>query len=1338
MKNVNFHHWRARFLLQLCCCCLLATATEDAAAAAISYHNHFAVHIPGGSDNPALAEAVATRNGFHNLGQIGSLDDHFLFEHRRLHKRSTTPSHEHSAALETDPDVRWLQQQTELKRTKRDLSDNSKSQQLVMPDPLFHKQWYLNRGAVDGSDMNVQAAWRAGLTGRGVVVTILDDGIQGNHPDLVRNYDPMASTDINGKDDDPTPQDNGDNKHGTRCAGEVAAEAFNDVCGVGVAYNASIGGVRMLDGMVNDAVEAAALSLNPQHIDIYSASWGPEDDGKTVDGPGPLAKKAFINGVKFGRQNKGSIFVWASGNGGRKTDNCNCDGYTNSIFTLSISSATQGGRKPWYLEECSSTLSTTYSSGSPSHDASITTVDQDARLRRDKICTSSHTGTSASAPIAAGICALALEANPQLTWRDMQHIVVLTSNPTPLLHESGWRTNGVGRKYSHKFGYGLMDAFAMAKVAAAWPGVGRQVICETPTQTPNAEIPPRSDDLARVTITTSACAGQEKEINFLEHVQCKVSLHYSPRGALHIVLTSPAGTKSSLLLPRPRDKTNSGFEDWPFLSVHFWGERANGTWTLEVNHSPSGPKAPQSRGILKKWKLFFYGTRDDPLQKISPDSDAKMDAGSRQSASDYYEAADDEYYYNGQVHRAYHHQVQTSLVNRTIMEQSSKIGADGCSVECFGGCTGPGPHQCSKGCKNLKFDSVCVGQCLQQSYETVDRFCHLCHRPCATCFGPEANQCLTCGEGFLLTVDTSKCVTKCPQRYRMDKERGHCLPCPQNCLSCQALLDGGDNNAEEVAEEEEEAICLKCEAGLLLIPDLGTCVASCPPGYYKSEDDTCGACDDACHTCIGPLATQCSLCRQGTFYHERKCVQQCPPGFRPPSDDNNNNNNESPYSHRECLPCPHGCSSCNSDDTCQECSAEWSFSVSSGKCLPMGHSDCPTGSFSDQNSVCRDCHSSCETCKGSSAESCLTCHSNEHPLLHINSCVDVCPASTFRSDSGRCEHCPHACRECTSAEKCTSCHSGYLLVDGRCAANCDESEYMSDGSCYSCHPTCATCRGPDAAHCLSCPLGLNLAGNQCLERCPAGFTLDTSLKSCQKCHSSCLDCFGAGPEKCKSCHPGSKLVHDSCLGCSPKHYYDLSTGDCRPCHDSCASCSGPKHTDCTHCGAPLAFDPWNRTCVACCSAKDGENREQRCCQCGSGRERSVCVQPTRTVSNRKRSDGSSFTPMLSSPDRDVASFAGSRRFVLLVLMTTLALTAMVLLHAVTRRNRLRRTLTSAVSGGGRTKRRWRRPSNRRADGGGAYVQLSTRQNTFYNHDEREDDDAYQDSDERRLMGSSEA
>jgi len=65
-----------------------------------------------------------------------------------------------------------------------------------------------------------------------------------------------------------------------------------------------------------------------------------------------------------GRGGLGSVFVWASGNGGQNGDNCNCDGYTNSVYTLSISSATENGQVPWYSEACPSTLATTYSSGS--------------------------------------------------------------------------------------------------------------------------------------------------------------------------------------------------------------------------------------------------------------------------------------------------------------------------------------------------------------------------------------------------------------------------------------------------------------------------------------------------------------------------------------------------------------------------------------------------------------------------------------------------------------------------------------------------------------------------------------------------------------------------------------------------------------------------------------------------------------------------------------------------------------------------------------------------------------------------------------------------------------
>lgn len=78
--------------------------------------------------------------------------------------------------------------------------------------------------------------------------------------------------------------------------GDIGIRCTHHTTPLYTSFSNFISGVRMLDGIVNDAVEAKALGLNPEHIDIYSASWGPEDDGKTVDGPGPLARRAFIYG----------------------------------------------------------------------------------------------------------------------------------------------------------------------------------------------------------------------------------------------------------------------------------------------------------------------------------------------------------------------------------------------------------------------------------------------------------------------------------------------------------------------------------------------------------------------------------------------------------------------------------------------------------------------------------------------------------------------------------------------------------------------------------------------------------------------------------------------------------------------------------------------------------------------------------------------------------------------------------------------------------------------------------------------------------------------------------
>ena len=79
--------------------------------------NEFAVYVPAGSE---VADRLAAKHGFHNTGQIGDLEDYFLFQHRRLSKRSATESALHQILLTQEPDVKWFEQQKELKRVKRD------------------------------------------------------------------------------------------------------------------------------------------------------------------------------------------------------------------------------------------------------------------------------------------------------------------------------------------------------------------------------------------------------------------------------------------------------------------------------------------------------------------------------------------------------------------------------------------------------------------------------------------------------------------------------------------------------------------------------------------------------------------------------------------------------------------------------------------------------------------------------------------------------------------------------------------------------------------------------------------------------------------------------------------------------------------------------------------------------------------------------------------------------------------------------------------------------------------------------------------------------------------
>ena len=115
------------------------------------------------------------------------------------------------------------------------------------------------------------------------------------------SQDSNSSYDFVSYDNDPAPESSIFYKdaHGTKCAGVIAMSRDNGVCGVGVAHEAKVAGLRLITiHGVTDIQEARALSHSNDKIDIYSNSWGPSDRGFVVEGPRTLAKFALKNGAK--------------------------------------------------------------------------------------------------------------------------------------------------------------------------------------------------------------------------------------------------------------------------------------------------------------------------------------------------------------------------------------------------------------------------------------------------------------------------------------------------------------------------------------------------------------------------------------------------------------------------------------------------------------------------------------------------------------------------------------------------------------------------------------------------------------------------------------------------------------------------------------------------------------------------------------------------------------------------------------------------------------------------------------------------------------------------------
>ncbi len=341
-------------------------------------------------------------------------------------------------------------------------------------NPLFANQWHLlNAGqqvgqpdyqfirGTPGVDINVLPVWEQGYTGAGVVVAVVDSGVELLHPDLIDNIVPGLQFDALDGGNNPNPNFlDPTTAHGTAVAGIIGA-VDNDIGGVGVAPGVGLAGIRLIDAGQDEFATIDVFRYQTDLIDIYNHSWGPADI-RQADGPSAGEVLALRDGFYFGRGGLGSIHVWAGGNGAGSDfigqgnfDYASYDGYVNSRYTIGVGGydhdglyANVDGTVTGYPESGPSILVSAPTGSNAlqigledatgsgivtsdltgdfgyNFDPALNGEQTDRDYLEDTDYTSLFNGTSASTPMVSGVIALMLEANPNLSFRDIQEILI--------------------------------------------------------------------------------------------------------------------------------------------------------------------------------------------------------------------------------------------------------------------------------------------------------------------------------------------------------------------------------------------------------------------------------------------------------------------------------------------------------------------------------------------------------------------------------------------------------------------------------------------------------------------------------------------------------------------------------------------------------------------------------------------------------------------------------------------------------------------------------------------------------------------------------------------------
>ena len=564
------------------------------------------VRLAAGTDVARLATAVGATAG----PEISYAPRHYIL-------RVTQPGAalETAAALATLPGVEHVEPVLKRKLAKR----------LLPNDPLFSQQWTLRNtgqnGATVGADINVTDVWDS-YRGTGITIGVIDDGLQYNHPDFAGNVNTAIDYDYRDDDDDPKPEGTAgiDSKgkvnadsHGTATAGVIAARGNNGIGATGVAYEATLVGLRLIGGTAGDTQEGASLSHSNSVIHIYNNSWGPDDNGSVKGGSGTLALAALQNGVTTGRSGRGNIFVWAAGNGGAELDNAGYDSYNGSIYTISVGALTDLGTKADYSERgaClivaapsgAETTTGTRKQGTTTvdllgdfgynrSDVEVGVINPDDLA--DRNYTQNYNGTSSAAPVVSGVVALILQANPNLGWRDVQEVLIRSATQTDPTN-SEWRTNKAGFKFNPNFGAGRVNAGAAVALAVNWANLPAMTSTASEQTSLNLAIPDNNN--TGITRSFDLSASNLR----VEQTLVTVDIAHAHRGDLVINLVSPSGTISPLA--ELHGDTNADYESMNFRSTFNWGEDSKGTWQVQISD-----RRAATTGTLTRVKLEVFGT----------------------------------------------------------------------------------------------------------------------------------------------------------------------------------------------------------------------------------------------------------------------------------------------------------------------------------------------------------------------------------------------------------------------------------------------------------------------------------------------------------------------------------------------------------------------------------------------------------------------------------------------------------------------------------------------------------------------------------------------------------